>query len=79
MWWSDINPAWRQPVDGGGLLRNTSEGEKDWAGLDIPGANGFLNVLMCLKWWGNATAGGPRVEGDEAVADVTWVLRQMSR
>ncbi|KAJ7212984.1 hypothetical protein GGX14DRAFT_564031 [Mycena pura] len=67
-WWSDINPAWRQPVDGGGgLLRSTSE--KDWAGLDIPGANGFLNVLMCLKWWGNATAGGPRVEWDDAGED----------
>ncbi|KAJ7223222.1 hypothetical protein GGX14DRAFT_557803 [Mycena pura] len=67
-WWVDINPAWRQPA---GRLIQVGEGE--WDGLDIPGANGFSNVLMCLKWWADAARGSPGEKWAEAVADVTWV------
>ncbi|KAJ7193951.1 hypothetical protein GGX14DRAFT_378377 [Mycena pura] len=65
-WWVDINPGWRRSVEGQLVRMGTGE----WEGLDIPGANGFLNVLICLKWWGDAINGTPEAEWDDAVADV---------
>ncbi|KAJ6501541.1 hypothetical protein C8R47DRAFT_969989, partial [Mycena vitilis] len=70
-WWMDINPARRGEKRP--LLR---EAVTDWEGMDLDGQNGFLNVVISLKWWRDAlnAASG---EWTEAVADVTWVLRQM--
>ncbi|KAJ7806503.1 hypothetical protein B0H13DRAFT_1669770, partial [Mycena leptocephala] len=71
-WWKGINPEWRIARDG--TLRRTEEGP--WDTMKVPGANGFLSVLVCLKWWKDA--GG---EGDwaDSVADVTWVLERLCR
>ncbi|KAJ6622034.1 hypothetical protein B0H10DRAFT_1651923, partial [Mycena sp. CBHHK59/15] len=66
-WWRDINPKWREV--NGGLVK---EGEGSWATLDVPGQNGFLNVIVCLKWW-REELNGPSKDWEEAVADVTWV------
>ncbi|KAF7342708.1 hypothetical protein MSAN_02028700 [Mycena sanguinolenta] len=71
-WWIQINPSWRtkeRPMK--------KEGEMTWSCLDIQGQNGFLNVLMCLKWWRDAMD-VPSPDWEEARADVTWVLEQMS-
>jgi hypothetical protein len=68
----DINPAWRneqRPMK--------REGGSSWSTLDIPGQNGFLNLLMCLKWWRDAME-VPSPDWEEAVDDVTWVLQQMT-
>ncbi|KAF7345202.1 hypothetical protein MSAN_01896700 [Mycena sanguinolenta] len=71
-WWIKINPAWRteeRPMK--------REGEMSWVGMDILGQNGFLNVLMCLKWWRDAMD-APSPDWEEALNDVTWVLERMS-
>ncbi|KAJ7449741.1 hypothetical protein B0H11DRAFT_1928524 [Mycena galericulata] len=70
-WWESINPEWR--LREGKLVR---EGEGDWGQLRCPGANGFLNVIICLKWWRDAMEEGSE-EWELAVADVTWVLEGM--
>jgi hypothetical protein len=44
--------------------------------MDYSGQNGFLNMLMCLKWWRDAMDAGS-LDWDEAVDDVTWVLSKM--
>ena len=41
----------------------------------IPGVNGLLNVLMCLKWWAKAVNSEPGERWKAGVADVTWVLK----
>ncbi|KAJ7210359.1 hypothetical protein GGX14DRAFT_363469 [Mycena pura] len=70
-WWNAINPKWR--VHEGTLLK---EVKGDWDVLRCPGQNGFLNVIICLKWWrlkmDSASDGWQR-----AVSDVKWVLGGM--
>ncbi|KAJ6630398.1 hypothetical protein B0H10DRAFT_1939157 [Mycena sp. CBHHK59/15] len=51
-WWTRINPGWR--VSNGVLGR---DGDGNWDDLRCPGQNGFLNVIMCLKWWHAALEG----------------------
>ncbi|KAJ7725578.1 hypothetical protein B0H16DRAFT_1736105 [Mycena metata] len=77
-WWCGLNPTWRRG-DGGidAMLKEGGGEEGEWDALDVRGVNGLLSVLMCLKWWRNA------VEEEEkdwvmAVADVTWVLEQLT-
>lgn len=71
-WWQEINPAWRKVS-----LPMSRSRDGPWVGLDLPGANGFLNVLICLKWWREQVETESK-EWKEAVEDVTWVLRQMN-
>ncbi|KAJ7200381.1 hypothetical protein GGX14DRAFT_307847, partial [Mycena pura] len=71
VWWININPASRtkeRPMK--------REANSSWGCLDLYSQNGFLNILMCLKWWRDAMeASSP--DWEEAVNDVTWVLQQM--
>ncbi|KAJ7805262.1 hypothetical protein B0H14DRAFT_2268733, partial [Mycena olivaceomarginata] len=67
-WWVDINPEWRtkqQP-----MMRGDSP---SWTSLDFHGQNGFLNVMVCLKWWRDVMK-TPSPDWEEAVDDVTWAL-----
>ncbi|KAE9386432.1 hypothetical protein BT96DRAFT_839257 [Gymnopus androsaceus JB14] len=41
IWWSALNPKWRERTDGDG----------DWTRFDRPGQCGLLTVLYCLYWW----------------------------
>ncbi|KAJ7086003.1 hypothetical protein B0H15DRAFT_742123, partial [Mycena belliarum] len=72
-WWRGMNPAWRRD---GPLLQD--EGG-DLAVMKTSGINGFLSVLMALKWWRRALTGSASAEEWAAcVDDVVWVLRQMA-
>ncbi|KAJ7884190.1 hypothetical protein B0H14DRAFT_2202283, partial [Mycena olivaceomarginata] len=69
-WWQDINPAWRKVT-----LPMQKKDSGPWTLLDVPGQNGFLNVLIGLKWWREKL----EVESEEwreAADDVCWVLKQ---
>jgi hypothetical protein len=48
-----------------------------WKFLDVLGQNGFLNVLIGLKWW-RERLDEESEEWREAVDDVSWVLKQMN-
>ncbi|KAJ7511760.1 hypothetical protein B0H11DRAFT_2214638 [Mycena galericulata] len=72
-WWTSINPSWRR-VNG----KLVQEGTGPWTELEFPGPNGFLNVVVCLKWWRGKLAEGNE-EWEKAVSDVSWVLSQMLR
>ncbi|KAJ7026593.1 hypothetical protein C8F04DRAFT_1267961 [Mycena alexandri] len=75
-WWCALNPEWRRgggPT--GGRLHRT---DGDWGGTMQAGPNGFLNVLMCLRWWRDAIKSNePQLvhAWDEAVADVRWAVQ----
>jgi hypothetical protein len=69
-WWKVINPTWRIAKDG--TLKRDGEGSLDM--MKVPGANGFLSVLVCLKWW---KEGGGEGDWADSVADVTWVLERL--
>ncbi|KAJ7094433.1 hypothetical protein B0H15DRAFT_946850 [Mycena belliarum] len=73
-WWSSVNPAWRR---GGGNMLKRQEGES-WDALQVPGVNGMLGILVCLKWWRDALGSeGPLEEWDLLVDDVAWALGQI--
>ncbi|KAJ7481412.1 hypothetical protein B0H11DRAFT_1652549, partial [Mycena galericulata] len=52
-------------------------GEGSWEGMRVPGQNGFLSVLIGLKWWREKAARAGGEEWKEAVRDVAWVLEQL--
>ncbi|KAJ6503626.1 hypothetical protein C8R45DRAFT_782409, partial [Mycena sanguinolenta] len=72
-WWIDINPSWRTKKQ---LMERKDE--MSWNCIDYNGQNGFLNVLMCLKWWRDAM-GMPSPDWEEAVHDVMWVLAETNK
>ncbi|KAJ7713795.1 hypothetical protein B0H16DRAFT_1341044, partial [Mycena metata] len=71
-WWVDINPAWCKTS-----LPMKKQATGPWTSMDIPGPNGFLNVLMCLKWWRGAMDDESE-EWRESLEDVEWVLQSIN-
>jgi hypothetical protein len=70
-WWQEINPLWRKGITPMPRIDGC------WSSMDLPGPNGFLNVLVCLKWWRERLQ--EESEGwKEAVGDVKWVLTKMN-
>jgi hypothetical protein len=69
-WWKSINPGWR--MRDRELLR---EGDSGWDVLRCPGQNGFLNIIVCLKWW-RSSMETPSDAWMCAIVDVKWVLRK---
>nr|GAT58514.1 predicted protein [Mycena chlorophos] len=70
-WWRDVNPVWRRAPDG-----SLDKAEGDYSALDVPGPNGFLTVLIGLKWW--ADRGGATSSGWTALMeDVDWCMTQL--
>ncbi|KAJ7710205.1 hypothetical protein B0H16DRAFT_1256854, partial [Mycena metata] len=73
-WWQAINPKGRVVE---GQLAQIEGGEQGgWEGLRRPGQNGFLNVVVCLRWW-RVAAGKETDNWKRAVGDVKWVLGRM--
>jgi hypothetical protein len=70
-WWKKINPSWRLAD---GELEQTGDGS--WDILKCPGQNGFLNVVITLKWWYGSME-TPSEAWKRAVGDVKWVLEKM--
>ncbi|KAF8142758.1 hypothetical protein K438DRAFT_1634873 [Mycena galopus ATCC 62051] len=71
VWWKGINPSWR--VRDGELVQM---GDGNWDVLRCPGQNGFLNILVCLKWW-FLRMDTPSDAWARALVDVKWVLTKM--
>jgi hypothetical protein len=72
VWWQDINPTWQKLS----LLMAKKLGP--WTFMDVPGQNGFLNVLICLKWW-RERIDEESEEWKDVLEDILWVLHQMNR
>ncbi|KAJ7446047.1 hypothetical protein B0H11DRAFT_1676964, partial [Mycena galericulata] len=70
-WWIDINLAWREKQRP--MLRDR---DAPWEYMNYHGQNGFLNVLMSLKWWRDSMPEASK-DWDDAVEDVTWALGKM--
>ncbi|KZT00416.1 uncharacterized protein LAESUDRAFT_666186, partial [Laetiporus sulphureus 93-53] len=75
LWWAGLQPEWRKndisghPIPGGG---------GDWTKLRKPGQNGLLTVLLALLWWRLAAEEVNLSDWNMAVADVSWVLTQLT-
>ncbi|EIW81620.1 hypothetical protein CONPUDRAFT_154151 [Coniophora puteana RWD-64-598 SS2] len=75
-WWAHIQPQWRHiaaPSDS--VAPRLSREDGDWSAFDKPGQNGFLSVIVALKWWGSETSESSKDPLWEAAAeDVRWVM-----
>ncbi|KAF8183499.1 hypothetical protein K438DRAFT_1599583 [Mycena galopus ATCC 62051] len=69
-WWKAINPASR--LREGELVREGG----DLDALRCPGQKGFLNIIICLKWW-YGVMDAPSDAWTRALADVKWVLGKL--
>jgi hypothetical protein len=72
VWWLNINPPWH------GTKRSLLREAGTWASMNLYGQNGFLNILMTLKWWRDAM---PKAlpDWEEAIDDITWALIEMQK
>jgi hypothetical protein len=69
--WTAMNPQWC--LRNGNLVR---EGDGCWDVLRCPGQNGFLNIIICLKWW-RMHMDTVSDAWERAIVDVKWVLERM--
>ena len=88
-WWIFLQPDWRREgLECGVTSRdegcsNASDDEEScWERIYKPGLNGLLNVVILVYWWARILEARGE-SADEAyrwlVADVTWVLSQLTR
>jgi hypothetical protein len=77
-WWRSLQPKERVLLDNGELSRPEAA---DWSGMaQMYGANGLLQVMAALVWWGEVAAKREEDEIEEwrvAVREMTWVLEQL--
>ncbi|KAJ3779784.1 hypothetical protein GGU10DRAFT_230905, partial [Lentinula aff. detonsa] len=59
-WWLQLQPRWRQTGEDNRLLTvddfKDDFHSDDWKSLNFPGANRWLGLLACLRWWGEGLA-----------------------
>ncbi|KII87532.1 hypothetical protein PLICRDRAFT_112687 [Plicaturopsis crispa FD-325 SS-3] len=73
VWWASCNPAWRHGDRPGLPMKQSTEGTLE--ALRVPGKNGLLGVLACLKWWRDAEhAATP--QWTAALEDVSWAIHR---
>ncbi|KAJ3743032.1 hypothetical protein F5050DRAFT_1551295, partial [Lentinula boryana] len=51
IWWSSLQPSWRAVGEDNRPLA-AKEMKDDWKSLDHYGQNGWLSLVVCLRWWG---------------------------
>ncbi|KAJ3709701.1 hypothetical protein C8R42DRAFT_598140 [Lentinula raphanica] len=73
IWWSMINPTWRERDNATGRLVINESDDGDWSMLNRPGQCGILVVLMCLFWWRQRLP-APSQDWTSALQDVSWVI-----
>ncbi|PBK61729.1 hypothetical protein ARMSODRAFT_844667, partial [Armillaria solidipes] len=52
-WWIGMQPEWRDVLGKEGPLEISDRVRKgsDWSGLNKPGQNGLISVVVSLAWW----------------------------
>lgn len=72
-WWASLQPSWRD-LGAGNRLSQISVMGDDWKSLNVPGKNGWLSIMACLKWWGVYAAEKEKAQWVEVVEDVLMML-----
>lgn len=72
-WWASLQPSWRS-LGVGNKLSQISVYGNYWKSLNVPGKNGWLSIMACLKWWGVYVAEKEKAQWAEVVEDVLMML-----
>ncbi|EIW86725.1 hypothetical protein CONPUDRAFT_148784 [Coniophora puteana RWD-64-598 SS2] len=80
-WWIQLQPEWRElPMPSGISPSSLPREDGDWTALDKPGINGFLSLMVSLKWGGSETHGASTdPQWLAAVEDIQWVMSCITR
>ncbi|KAJ3821487.1 hypothetical protein F5880DRAFT_1467130, partial [Lentinula raphanica] len=76
VWWSLINPTWRERDNSTGRLVINPSDDGDWSPLIRPGQCGILSILLCLFWW-HERLPAPSQDWISALKDVSWVVDEL--
>jgi hypothetical protein len=74
-WWSAAQPQWRNTEDWP-FNREDVTG-KDWGRLLDGGKDGMYLVIVSLAWWICAEESEDESALEEAIDDVTWVIKNL--
>ena len=75
-WWSLIQPEWRDTSSWPFAQEEPSE-DQDWGSLPNGGKDGLFLVVITLGWWVHAQDPSDDSRVDDAIEDVTWVLKNL--
>ncbi|KAF5342740.1 hypothetical protein D9758_015909 [Tetrapyrgos nigripes] len=57
-WWCNLQPEWRPTIEVDTVAKprvlTTNDENKSWKKLNVAGQNGWLSLIVCVKWWGLA-------------------------
>jgi len=74
-WWSATQPRWRDTSEWSFVQEDAGEG--DWGDLADRGKDGIFLAVVSLRWWVLARDAHEDSKVDEAIEDVTWVIRNL--
>ena len=72
-----MQPEWRGHTDG--ALKRDTPADEDWLALKKGGTAGIYVLVIGLSWWVKAQTTDHSINAWSAVADLSWVLRQMKK
>lgn len=75
-WWTVIQPDWRDV--GSWPFPQDAEEIEGWGKLLYGGKDGIFVVVMSLGWWTHAEKPSGDSILDDAIDDVSWVLRYLT-
>lgn len=68
-WWKSLQPAWRGVDSQTERPEHVNQMGNEWSTLDFSGPNGWLGILVCIRWWGEAVHGLKQDKRDRLMAD----------
>ncbi|KAJ3758818.1 hypothetical protein EV360DRAFT_18315, partial [Lentinula raphanica] len=77
-WWATLQPQWRS-VDHGGRPLPFERFGGDMSPLEKHGRNGWVCLLVCVKWWGVGLRTMPAEDRGSQVNDWLIILADMAK
>jgi len=74
-WWSAAQPSWRDTSEW--PFAQEDAGEGDWGDLADGGKDGIFLTVVSLGWWVLTQDAHEDSKVDEAIEDVTWVIKNL--
>ena len=74
-WWSAAQPKWRDTSKWPFVQEDAGDG--DWGDLADGGKDGLFLAVVSLGWWVLAQDAPEDSKVNEAIEDVTWVIKNL--
>ncbi|KAF9784043.1 hypothetical protein BJ322DRAFT_977808, partial [Thelephora terrestris] len=75
LWWSAIQPKWRD-TQSWPFVQEDAAG-RGWGSLHKGGKDGLFLIIVSLGWWIHARDPSETSKVDDAISDVAWVVNNL--